>query len=249
MFLPQRHIVRMLNVWIFYNQLQWCGHLQKPLMALWTHSQTMTPCIFPSRSHWLGASLSPVWQGFPLWFFFFSWTFNSCADLGRLSAKNVWRITFSKEAGWESSPDLFPGTQMAHSRTVSWFMNTVALVDKLLAGTGGGAVSCCAGLLVTSWAAARGTGCFESLLKSCLRAVWTGLHFKCCLLILLWFVLTVESYSSDLRCGWALVAHPNGSVSGGRWAQELVLAAGFQYIIHSVRDICIEFTFWLSPCM
>lgn len=37
---------------------------------------------------------------------------------------------------------------------------------------------CCAGLLVTRWAAARGTGCFESLLKSHLRAVWTGLHFK-----------------------------------------------------------------------
>lgn len=74
---------------------------------------------------------------------------------------------------------------MAHNWTVSWCMNTVMLVDKLLAGTGI-AVLRCTWLLVTSWtvAVARGTGCFELLLKSRLRAVWTGLHFKRCLLIL-----------------------------------------------------------------
>lgn len=43
-------------------------------------------------------------------------------------------------------------------------------IDKLLAGTSRGAVLCCAQLLVTGWAAAGGTGCFESLLKTTFKS-------------------------------------------------------------------------------
>lgn len=117
-----------------------------------------------------------------------------CADFSRLSKKKMFREKmFSKKClenhilwrvkarelsrfvpGYAGGSQ--PGCSGAHTHR-----------DKLLA-VSGGAVSWWTGLLVTSWAVARGTGCFESLLKPRLRAVRTGLHCVCHLLVLLCFV-------------------------------------------------------------
>lgn len=82
---------------------------------------------FPTWSHWLGDRL-PVCSRLVLrvvripFVVFLLDVQLFCADFGRLSAKTVWRITFSKEAGWESSLDLFldgctDGSQCAGAQT------------------------------------------------------------------------------------------------------------------------------------
>lgn len=84
---------------IFYDQLQWQSHLQRQLVR--TPSQTMTACVFPPG---VGDQL-PVCSRLVLCVVripFVAFLLDVqlfCADFGRLSAKTVWRITFSKEAG------------------------------------------------------------------------------------------------------------------------------------------------------
>lgn len=110
-----------------YDQLQWHSHFQRLLMALRTPWQTMTTCVSPTWSHWLGDRLPVCGQLVPhevrIPFVLFLWDVQLFpADFGRLSARAVCRITFSQEAGSESSLGWFldgctRGSQCAGAQT------------------------------------------------------------------------------------------------------------------------------------
>lgn len=141
-----------LDVWIFYDQLQWHSHFQKQLMALRTPSQTSTACVSPPGVPGWGIGclsaamcLFPMWQGFPL--FFFCWTLLS--RFWQTFCQSYLDNHLLQKAGWESS--VFVPGWLHWWLTECWGTNTAVPVDNLLPGTGR-AVLCCRELLVTSWA-------------------------------------------------------------------------------------------------
>lgn len=162
-----------------------CLSLFQPATVVWSphgpmNSQTMTTCISPSRSHQLGARLPFCSQLvlhaaiIPFVPFICGHSTLLCRFWQTFCRKRLENRLLQRGRTRELSRFVPGCTDVSQPHRVLVY----GCIDKLLAGTGRGAASHCAELLVTSWAAAGGTGCFESLLNPRLGAAQTGLLFK-----------------------------------------------------------------------